>query len=230
MNQHYFCCILCFYWELFLCEYYTFNIRIEYRTKFRYRLVSNKTCYRTSTTRNHINYYLTEKPFKPTTTKLHRLCLDSSTNLAALLQLLEWLLGNTTITTCNFQQSVRWVKSECFVNRSVTPTYSHSSPNKPHRITEGKVSSYTMYSTVFYPQDCSMFFTLYSLADLFNRTPSQLVWEASSHTAINAHIAERTRAMQIEKTRRFDTAAQDYFSWPKGLATVPRRQGMTIVF
>jgi len=29
-------------------------------------------------------------------------------------------------------------------------------------------------------------FTLHFLADLFNENPTQLLWEASSHTAINA--------------------------------------------
>ena len=36
------------------------------------------------------------------------------------------------------------------------------------------------------PQDCSQRFTVYSLADLFNQTTSHFLWEASSHTAINA--------------------------------------------
>ena len=43
-----------------------------------------------------------------------------------------------------------------------------------------------LYSAVSNPPDCSKQFTLYSLADLFNQTPSQLLWEASSHAAINA--------------------------------------------
>ena len=36
-----------------------------------------------------------------------------------------------------------------------------------------------VYSAVANPQDCSKRFT--SLADLFNQTPSQLLWEASRH-------------------------------------------------
>ena len=43
-----------------------------------------------------------------------------------------------------------------------------------------------LYSTISNPQDCSKHFTLYSLATLFNRTSSQLLWEASSYAAINA--------------------------------------------
>ena len=43
-----------------------------------------------------------------------------------------------------------------------------------------------LHSAVSSPQDGSRQLTLYSLADLFNRTPSQLLWEASSHAAINA--------------------------------------------
>ena len=35
-------------------------------------------------------------------------------------------------------------------------------------------------------QDCLKRFTFYSLADLFNRTPSRLLWESSSHAAVNA--------------------------------------------
>ena len=47
-----------------------------------------------------------------------------------------------------------------------------------------KVTSYI----VQYPnhQDCSKRCTRYSLAELFNRTPSRLLWETSSHAAINA--------------------------------------------
>ena len=40
-------------------------------------------------------------------------------------------------------------------------------------------------SAVSNPNNCSKHFTFYSLADLFNRTWSWLLWEASSHTAIN---------------------------------------------
>ena len=36
---------------------------------------------------------------------------------------------------------------------------------------------------VSHPHDCSKHFTLYSLADLFNQTPSHLLCEASSHAA-----------------------------------------------
>ena len=35
-------------------------------------------------------------------------------------------------------------------------------------------------STISSPQDCSKRFTVYSLADLFNQTPSQLLWEAAT--------------------------------------------------
>ena len=42
-----------------------------------------------------------------------------------------------------------------------------------------------LYSAVPNPQGCSKRFTLYSLADLFNRTPSLFLWEAFSHTTIN---------------------------------------------
>ena len=45
-----------------------------------------------------------------------------------------------------------------------------------------------LYIAVSRPQDCSKHFTLYSLADLFNRTPSQLLREASSHAAIKARM------------------------------------------
>ena len=38
-----------------------------------------------------------------------------------------------------------------------------------------------LYSAVSNPQDYSKRFTLYSLADLFNQTPSRLLWEASSY-------------------------------------------------
>ena len=40
-----------------------------------------------------------------------------------------------------------------------------------------------LYSAVSNPQDCSKHFT--SLTDLFNQTPSQLLWEASSHICYN---------------------------------------------
>ena len=37
-------------------------------------------------------------------------------------------------------------------------------------------------------EDCPKRFTLYSLADLFNHTPSRLLWEAFSHAAISSRI------------------------------------------
>ena len=49
-NQHYFCCILCFYWEL--CSMWILDVQRKYRTKFRYRSVSNKTWHRPSTNCN----------------------------------------------------------------------------------------------------------------------------------------------------------------------------------
>ena len=42
-----------------------------------------------------------------------------------------------------------------------------------------------VYNAVSNPQDCSKHFTFHSLADLFNWTPSQVLWEAFSHAAIN---------------------------------------------
>ena len=47
---------------------------------------------------------------------------------------------------------------------------------------EIKVISYTASN----PQDCSKWFTLYSLADLFSLTPSRLLCEASNHPAVSA--------------------------------------------
>jgi len=49
-----------------------------------------------------------------------------------------------------------------------------------------KVSSY-LYSAVSRSQDFSKSFTLL-LADLFNRTSSQLLWKASSPAAVNTQI------------------------------------------
>ena len=43
------------------------------------------------------------------------------------------------------------------------------------------------YSVVSNPQDCSKRFTIYSLADLFNRTQSRLLWEAFSHVYTYIH-------------------------------------------
>ena len=42
-----------------------------------------------------------------------------------------------------------------------------------------------LYSAVSSPQDWSRHFTLCSLADLFNWTPTQLLWEAFSQAAVN---------------------------------------------
>ena len=42
-----------------------------------------------------------------------------------------------------------------------------------------------LYSAVSNLQDCLRGFTLYSLAHLIDRTPSQILWEASSHIAVN---------------------------------------------
>jgi len=44
-----------------------------------------------------------------------------------------------------------------------------------------------LHSTVSNLHDCSKRFTFYFLADLFNRTPSELLWVASSDTAINSY-------------------------------------------
>ena len=43
-----------------------------------------------------------------------------------------------------------------------------------------------IYSAVSNPQDCLRCLTPYFLGDLFYRTPYWLIWNASSHTAINA--------------------------------------------
>ena len=42
------------------------------------------------------------------------------------------------------------------------------------------------YIAVSIPQDCSKHFSLYSLADLFNGTPSRLLWGEPSDAATNA--------------------------------------------
>ena len=44
-----------------------------------------------------------------------------------------------------------------------------------------KVNSYTgsLYSAIYNPQDCLKRFALYSLTDLFNRTPPRRLLEAS---------------------------------------------------
>ncbi len=51
-----------------------------------------------------------------------------------------------------------------------------------HSLMAGKKGTF-LYSAIYNPQDCSR---LYSLADLFNLTPSRLLWEVSSHAAFNA--------------------------------------------
>ena len=54
-------------------------------------------------------------------------------------------------------------------------------------ITAGKkVEVSVLYRAVSGPQDCSKHFTFNSLADMFNRKPSQLLWETFSHATINS--------------------------------------------
>ena len=48
-----------------------------------------------------------------------------------------------------------------------------------------KVKRIILYSAGSYSWDCSKRFSLYSLADIFNRIPSRLFWETYSHAAIN---------------------------------------------
>ena len=49
------------------------------------------------------------------------------------------------------------------------------------------ISAYKfLYSTVVHPQDCSKRLTVYSPVDVFNLTPSWLLWEAPSHAGNNA--------------------------------------------
>ena len=45
-----------------------------------------------------------------------------------------------------------------------------------------------LYWATSYHWDCSKRFTLYSLADLFNRPPSQFLWKVSSHATIKARM------------------------------------------
>ena len=55
-------------------------------------------------------------------------------------------------------------------------------------VSHGLGKSKFLYSTASIPEECSKYFTLYSLPDLFNQTPSRLLWEAFSHTAVNMRI------------------------------------------
>ena len=65
--------------------------------------------------------------------------------------------------------------------------YVYFQANNKSYICKGKVSKCNLlYSTVRKPHDCSKRSTLYYLADMFNRTTSQLFWEASSHATINS--------------------------------------------
>ena len=49
-----------------------------------------------------------------------------------------------------------------------------------------KFSRVYLYNAMSSPQDRSRRFTLYSLSDLFSRTPSRLLWGVFIHVAINA--------------------------------------------
>ena len=85
-----------------------------------------------------------------------------------------------------------------------------------------------LYSAVSSPQDCSKPFTLYSLTDLFNQTPSQLLCETSSHmlqlmregcsytypplsivTYSFIQLSELEQCRVKKPAKRFNTAAQD---------------------
>ena len=69
-----------------------------------------------------------------------------------------------------------------------------------------------LYSAVSNPQVCSEHFTLTSLTDLFNQTPSQLLWEASSHMLqLMREDCSTTVNSQVVNTiaQGFNTAAQD---------------------
>ena len=79
-----------------------------------------------------------------------------------------------------------------------------------------------LYSTVSNPQNCSKHFT--SLTDLFNQTPSQLLWEASSHiiqlmregcsyTYPLLSIAGSCRVKKLAQS--FNTAVQDSNPGPR---------------
>ena len=85
-----------------------------------------------------------------------------------------------------------------------------------------------LYSAVSGHQDGSEHFTLYSLADKFNQTPSQLLCEAFKHAAINAQrllihkypplstarysfieLSEVEQCMEKKCAQGFNTAVQD---------------------
>ena len=81
--------------------------------------------------------------------------------------------------------TVQMTRYEIFQERSMKSTkIGCIKPNTSPNYSKGK-GKFT-YSAVSNPQGCSKRFTLYSLADLFNRTPSRPLWEAFSHVTINS--------------------------------------------
>ena len=68
---------------------------------------------------------------------------------------------------------------------------------------EGKVKF--LYCAVSNRQHCSKRFTRYSLADLFNQTPSRLLWEVSCHAAINAQRLFVCKHSPLSQGTHFNT-------------------------
>jgi len=58
-------------------------------------------------------------------------------------------------------------------------------------VTIDKVKGKFLYSSISNTEDCSVHCTVYSLTDLFNGTPSWLLWKAFSHAAVNTHTVHK---------------------------------------